>query len=232
MSEAPAIFAIEDIILPLSYEATNAEHVHLMESFRDRLVAFLKAAGYSPKHKETSNPNPFRENALSNFAKLLVKEGLLDGTGTIVTWYDACDFVAWLYHGFKWLNAAVCEQYNKADGKQTPIMGFTKTVVDGATVITYTKNAKTVVAPSSNTDVDWSAWSGPQMIDPLQLRLSTFVTSHKKALYGFFPAIAASKTRDVVAKPSGATLADHIAVAKPAKSNTKKTRGGGAGGPE
>jgi hypothetical protein len=235
MSEASATFAIEDIILPLNLEAVNPEHVHKLEALRDRLVAFLKAAEYSPKHKDSSNPNPFRENLLTNFAKLLIKEKLVDGDGELVSVYDACDLVAWLYHGFKWLNAAVCEQYNKADGKAASVMGFTKTVVDGTAVIKYTtfdhktKTTKTIDAPSKYTNVDWSAWSGPQMIDPLQLRLSTHVTSHKKALYGFFTPTPKN--------PGVATFSDHVAVAATTlkKPKSKKTAaatgvsGGGAG---
>ena len=224
------VFAVEDIILPLDYSATNPEHVHFMESLRSRLLVFLRASKYSPKYKDNSNINAFRDNLLSKFAKLLVDEKLLDGNGEPVMWYDACDFVSWLYHGYKWLNAAVCEQYNKADGKTTFIMGFIKTVVDGITIIKNTsfdrktKESKTIDVPSKHTNVDWSAWSGPQMIEPLKLRLSPHTTSHKKALYCFFtsleawlPKISNSPEPKVL---KNVTLADHIA----------PKLGGGAGG--
>jgi hypothetical protein len=246
MSEATAtkIFAIEDIILPLDYKATNVEHVHTLELLRERLLAFLKASDYCPNHVDTPNPNTFRENILANFAKLLLKEGLVDGAGELVTMYDACDFVAWLYHGFKWLNANVCAQYDKADGTPTPIMGFTKTVVDDVTIIKYTgfdrktKATTTVDVPSKHTNVDWVSWSGPQMIDPLQLRLSPIVTSHKKALYGFFkPSTPKSGNGSALKTPKVATLADHVtaAIEAPKKPKAKKPKapgvsGGGAGG--
>ena len=250
-AEAPKIFAVEDILLPLNLEATNPEHVHTLELLRERLVAFLKAAQYCPKKKDTAMPNTFRDALLVNFAKLLVSEKLVDNDGELVSLYDAIDFTSWLYHGYKWLNAAVCEQYNKADGKPQPILGYVKDVVDDVAVIKEFKRGKTVDAVSKYTNVDWSAWSNPQMIGPLHLYLSDHVTSHKKALYHFFNPSSTSKTAPHSAKstspdgsvpsaPALSTVADHVSAAitttprasKPPKAKKSKpvVSGGGAGG--
>lgn len=225
------VFAIEDIILPLFYEASNPEHVEFMEVMREKLLNFLTASGFAPKRQESSKPNTYRENLFANFAKKLISEGLLDGRGKAVSYYDACDYVSWLYHGYKWLNAQVCEKYDSSkSGKCEPVMGFTKTVVDGVTIINH--GTFGVPVPSEHTNVNWSAWSGPQMIDPLKLRLSTHAASHKKSLYHFFEHSVVEPSKNLNspepsvlknvkhAKPR-ATLSDHIAVAM---------SGGGAGG--
>jgi hypothetical protein len=233
-TEASA-FTIEDIILPFGYDATNPEHVSFMEAHRVKLRDFLVSSGFAPKHKESAVPNTFRDTLLVNFAKALVAQGIVDASGTAVSLYDACDFASWLYHGFKWLNAAVCDAYagSLKTCKHAPVMGFVKKIVDDAEVIVHVtkvgKGTKETITESKCTNVDWSAWSGPQMIDPLQLRLSIHTTSHKKALYHFFNPKPAPTIADAGSEKSGATLGDHIAAAIDSKSKPNPVKGKGKG---
>lgn len=251
------VSTLEDINLPLFRSATNPRDVVEIEARRANLLASLKEAGYSPNHKNVkeaareNNPYPYRENLLFKHAKSLLREGLRDAHGNLVTLYDACDFVCWLYHGYKWLNALVCLEHNKPREKRKPIMGFVKDVVDGAEVISHNDGKKTVVAQSRHTADNWAAWSGPQMIDPLKLRSSTYETSHKKSLYHYFVKPAPAEDPKKVIAASGdvmelesSTLSEHIdgavnpskpAGPKPAKSKKPKASktagltGGGAG---
>ena len=239
MSSTSEAFAVSDIILPFGYDATNPEHVSFMEAHRAKLRDFLVSSGFAPKTggpKESASANTFRDTLLVNFAKALVAQGIVDASGTAVSLYDACDFASWLYHGFKWLNAAVCDAYagSLKTGKHAPVMGFVKKIVDDAEVIVHVtkvgKGTKETIVESKCTNVDWSAWSGPQMIDPLQLRLSIHTTSHKKALYHFFNPKPAPTIADAVkSEKSGATLGDHIAAAIDSKSKPNPVKGKGKG---
>jgi hypothetical protein len=245
-------FAIDDIILPLGYDATNPTHVSAMETHRAKLHDFLVTSGFAPKtggHKESASANTYRDDTLLvNFAKALMAKGLVDASGCAVSLYDACDFASWLYHGFKWLNAAVCIAY--ATGKHAPVMGFVKKIVDGAEVIVHItkvgKVAKESTMDSKYTNVDWSAWSGPQMITPLELLKSVHVTSHKKALYHFFnpkPVKGENPKSGLTGggalEKTGATISDVVTAAFESKPKPKPKFGkgkkpkpvnGGAGG--
>lgn len=239
-------FAIDDIILPLGYDATNPTHVSAMETHRAKLYDFLVTSGFAPKTggpKESASANTYRDTLLVNFAKALMAKGLVDASGCAVSLYDACDFVSWLYHGFKWLNAAVCIAY--ATGKYAPVMGFVKKIVDGTEAIVHITNVgkvtKESIVESKCTNDNWSAWSGPQMITPLELLNSVHITSHKKALYHFFkPTPVKGKSPKsgfsggATLEKTGTTISDVVEVAfkskpKPGKGKGPKSVNGGAG---
>lgn len=186
--------SIESIHLPLYLVATNPDHVAFLENMRVRLITFLQDKKYAPKTLDTDNKFPHRELQFTAFAKILMREGLRDGNNDPVTFYDCCDFVTWLYHGFKWLN----DKLYKAQGDV--IMGFSmKVQPKGDVDITYHRPApfkgknKTPEpatlepAPSRHTRHDWCSWCPAQMIIPLKLNtVGHHVASMERNLYMFF----------------------------------------------
>lgn len=242
VSVSDVVTPVSGIIFPLDFDSSNVAHVFFLVKTRDDLCKYLVDKKYSPK-KETVQPSIFREQKLFSFAQDLLKKGLRDGNAQPVSLYDCCDFVTWLYHGYKWLNATLTHSLKKDD----KIMNFSMKQVpndDGtmSTVITYhpAKGDPEAVI-SKHTEVNWCSWAPTQMIGPLNLAsLIDYKTSHKRNLYDFFT----GKETLVSPSPSVTPVLPHLvdaAVTKSSKSSKgPKTKpktpkapvvNGGAGGP-
>jgi hypothetical protein len=224
MSESTAVIdtPIDEVNLPLNFDATNPEHVEKIEVYRARLCGFLLSSGYAPRAKESADFNPFRDNLLLNFAELLVIEELIDEAGEGVGLYDAADFVAWLYHGYKWLNANVTNAYETCSSSPTPVMGFVMKKDESEKTLIFQVKKKDdpspQLIPAMYTGDNWCSWSNPQMIRPLGLNKSSLVTSQQKTLYRFF----CPTKRDKVATTEVPTLSAYISAAQSKPVHKKK----------
>jgi hypothetical protein len=142
---------VVDILLPFGYNPLDKVHLAFITVLRDHLKTFLKEKKFSPK-KEVPVPSRFRDNLLSEWASLLVSEGLKDAYDEPVSIIDAVAFAHWLYHGFSLFKDLVVH-------KNLEVTGFKVKIEDGIPVCYHNSEITTSKYLMEN----WSSWSSKQL---------------------------------------------------------------------